>query len=1027
MPSYPHIQRYYEDLQKLIAHGGSDNEQNIHPAFERCLDAYCGDRNMKLVPELVYAPHAKPDGTVKDVLRMARGYWEAKDTHDDLDTEIQKKFNRGYPRDNIIFEDSQTAVLYQDSGVVMRVDMRRSGELHRLIRTFLDYELPGIEKLRRARQQFLEDLPDILDNLRQTIDEAEASSATYRDAAAEFLMLCRESIGPDVTNVDVREMLIQHILTKDVFRHVFAEDQFHEENNIARRLESLERTFFIGDIRRNVMNQLSPFFSAVRNAASELTDYAEKQQFLKAIYEEFYRVYNPNAADRLGVVYTPNEIVDFMIRGTDHLLRKHFGRELADDNVQILDPATGTGTFITNLINFLPPDRLEHKYLNEMHANEVAILPYYIANLNIEYTYKEQMGNYLEFRHICFVDTLDNLNWIGASGSTIERQTGLNIGGLSTENWVRVQEQNEEAISVIIGNPPYNANQKNWNNQNKNREYPEMDRRIRDTYVAASSAHKTKQYDMYKRFIRWASDRLDDNGIICFITNSAYLESLHDDGFRRVVPQEFNDIYLIDLGGNFQKTNGKGNVFGITIGVVIGFLVRRSGSSTRCQIHYYSFAEGETKNEKLKRLHNLSLADVDFDEIEPDKKGNWFNQPGEEFDELLPLANKEERSLQAKEYVLFSLHSLGVSTNRDEWVYDFNSTTLEAKAYFFANIFNALPVSRDATIDLTIKGSDTLEARLRQGKKIDYKDTYIVQSLYRPFTVKYYFAEPVMNDRLTRNHFSMFGPGLQYENTVICLNGPGSTSFAVLATDKLTEKKVCSTNNAASFCFPRYRYAKDGIRIDNISQWGVDQFNTHYKKEWGTDFDRIYPSGIGPDEVFAYTYAVLHDPAYQCMYKKELLHQFPRLPFYHDFDHWARMGEQLLDLHVGFETAEPYPLRLEQTGKKTDKPKLRADKVYGVIVLDDATRLTGVPEDAWRYRFGSRSALEWVLDQYRWRKSDDSTINERFDTYQFADHKEHVIDLLRRVCTVSVRTMEIVDSMAYWDGDNLVALGNRDK
>ena len=524
MPAYTHIEEYYARLQELIQFGGSDNELNIRPAFQNCLDAYCRDHREKLVlvPEL-RAGAVIPDGTVKDTLRMARGHWEAKDSHDDLDSEIQNKFNRGYPQDNIVFEDSETAVLIQNGDVALRVDMSRPGELHRLIRRFLDYELPNIEEFRRAQGQFKADLPTVLDNLRQAVAVAEASNPDYQAAAAAFLDLCRQTISPEVSGADVREMLLQHILTKDVFLRVFAEDQFHRENNVARHLDALEQTFFTGDVRREAIDRLRAYYGAIGRAADAIADYAEKQQFLKAIYEDFYQAYNPAAADRLGVVYTPNEVVDFIIRGTDYLLQKHFGRSLADDQVQILDPATGTGTFITNLINYLPADRLEQKYRHEIHANEVAILPYYIANLNIEYTYKERTGHYLEFPNLCFVDTLDNMDWqgAGASGGAVTRQRAFNLGGLSEENWLRVQEQNEKPISVIIGNPPYNANQQNENDNNKNREYPEIDRRISDTYIAASTAQKTKQYDMYKRFIRWASDRLADDGIIGFITNRA--------------------------------------------------------------------------------------------------------------------------------------------------------------------------------------------------------------------------------------------------------------------------------------------------------------------------------------------------------------------------------------------------------------------------------------------------------------------------------------------------------------------------
>ena len=325
-----------------------------------------------------------------------------------------------------------------------------------------------------------------------------ADNPEYQEAASSFLDLCRRTIGPAVSPADVREMLLQHILTKDIFLSIFREDQFHRENNVARQLDGLEGTFFTGDVRRQAIDRLRAYYGVIGRAADEIADYAEKQQFLKAIYEDFYTAYNPAAADRLGVVYTPNEVVDFIIRGADHLLQKHFGKTLADDNVQILDPATGTGTFVTNLINHLPADRLEHKYLNEIHANEVAILPYYIANLNIEYTYQQRTGRYLEFPNLCFVDTLDNLDWQqqGATGGAVTRQGSFNLGGLSEENWIRIQEQNEKPISVIIGNPPYNANQQNENDNNKNREYPAIDRRIRETYIASSTAQKTKQSDV---------------------------------------------------------------------------------------------------------------------------------------------------------------------------------------------------------------------------------------------------------------------------------------------------------------------------------------------------------------------------------------------------------------------------------------------------------------------------------------------------------------------------------------------------
>ena len=1005
MPDYPHIDRYRLDLQEMIAYGGSDNESSIRNAFERCLDAYCRDHRekLRLVPEIKTGAGIFPDGTVKDTLRMARGYWEAKDTHDDLETEIQKKFNRGYPRDNIIFEDSQTAVLFQNREEAMRVDMTRPGELHRLIRRFLDYELPEIEEFRQAQQQFKADLPAVLDNLRGAVDAAQAGNVAYQVAAQTFLEQCHQTISPHITATDVREMLLQHILTQDIFLRVFAESQFHHENSIARQLENLERTFFTGDVRREAIDRLRAYYGAIGRAADEIADYAEKQQFIKAVYEDFYKAYNPAAADRLGVVYTPNEVVDFIIRGTDYLLQKHFGRTLADDNVQILDPATGTGTFITNLINYLPADRLEYKYDREIHANEVAILPYYIANLNIEYTYRERTGHYREFTGLCFVDTLDNMGWKGATGGAVERQGSFELGAMSEENWLRVQEQNEKDISVIIGNPPYNANQQNENDNNKNREYPEIDRRISETYIAASTAQKTKQYDMYKRFIRWASDRLDDDGIVGFITNRAYLEARQDDGFRRLTADEFTDVYILDLGSDVRRnpkiSGTTHNVFGIQTGVAIAFFVRDKSRLGQCGVHYARREDAELAKDKLAYLCGAKLADIAFDSIAPDAKGNWLNQSHSNFETLIPLADRETKLAKtvSDEQAVFGLYTPGVNTARDEWVFDFDVRNLRDKALFFSDTYNELIVDSDDSYPSIIKWSRDLRNEFQRGRHIVYNDANRIRTLYRPFIIKHHFADFTMNDVLTRNHYHVFGADLQQTNKIIFFSGVAATKpFSALATDRITTFQSFEVTQ----CLPLYRYTADGERISNITEWGLRQFREHYGDQ-----------AISAEDIFAYTYAVLHDPAYREKYAFDLLREFPRLPFYHDFPAWVAIGKQLLNLHIGFESVEPFGLAREDLDGDAKRVILRADQDAGVIRLDDQTRLTGVPESAWRYRLGSRSALEWVLDQYKERKPRDPTIAAKFNTYRFADYKERVIDLLQRVCTVSVETMAIVDGM----------------
>ena len=1038
MATYPKIKQYREELERLVEYGGSDNESSIRRAFAVCLNSYCREHRERLVlvDELSARGGVVPDGTVKDGLRMARGYWEAKDTHDDLDAEIQRKFNLGYPRGNIIFEDSREAVLIQNGDVAMRVDMRREGELHRLIRRFLDYELPEIEDFRRAQAQFKDDLPSVLASLRETIEDAEHDNAEYKAAASDFLELCHQSIGPDVSSEDVREMLMQHILTKDIFLRVFGEDQFHRENNVAGQLDKLERTFFTGDTRRQAIRRLRSYYGAITKAATGIADYGEKQSFLKAIYEDFYKAYNPAAADRLGVVYTPNEVVDFIIRGADYLLRKHFRRGLADENVQILDPATGTGTFITNLIEYLPADNLEHKYRHEMHANEVAILPYYIANLNIEYTYREKTGQYLEFPNLVFVDTLDNMDWEGATGGAVQRQGAFELGGLSFDNWYRMQGQNEKTISVILGNPPYNAAQANFNDFNPNRAYPVIDQRIRETYSQASTAqNRNLQYDMYKRFIRWASDRLADDGIIAFVSNSAFLGARQDDGFRRVISDEFNELWAIDLKGN-ARTSGErrrqegGNIFDdkIRVGVAIYFLLRRH-DALGFRMFYNVVEDYARSPEKTDYIRGKSLTDFEFREIKPDKNHNWLNQSNSDFEQLLPLVDAQTMRSKTHdgEKAVFKLFSNGIKTHRDDWVYDFDRRVLARKIRYFAgNYEQRRRVLSGRDFDVSELGTDIkwghdLRNFLRRNIPVEYSPQHIVESLYRPFTKKNLYFLRELNARQYQQP-RIFPSGKPGQNKVICFTAIGANkAFHALAADKIPDLHLTGDTQ----CLPLYRYTEDGERVSNITEWGLRRINEHYRKEFEERFEEVVGGErITADDVFAYTYAVLHDPVYRLDYAVDLLREFPRLPLYHDWDAWVKMGRELLELHIGFEDVEPYALeRVDKvapstgSGRTGSAPRvmLRAnagDKERGEIHIDSETVLRDVPADAWRYKLGNRSALEWVLDQHKEKKPRDPTIAAKFNTYRFADYKEDVIGLLRRVCTVSVRTMEIVDGMA---------------
>ena len=672
------ISQYQARLEQIVRYGGSRNESSVRIAFQELLGHYASSKNLVLVAELDYKTASgttvRPDGTLKNAVRQDIGYWESKDERDDLDAEIAIKFAKGYPQDNILFEDTRQAVLLQNGLEVGRAQLNDAVTLHALLNQFISFELPFVRTFREAISRFQSELPDLLTYLREVIDMQALENDTFQTKRDRLLDMVQKAINPHLVEADVREMLIQHLLTEEIFASVFDDAQFHRENNVARELANVTETFFVGTLKRNTRERIRPYYAVIQQAAVNIANHHEKQQFLKIVYETFYKAYNPAGADRLGIVYTPNEIVRFMVEAADHLTEKHFGKLLGDSSVNILDPATGTGMFITEIIEYLTPAQLKHKYKTELFCNEVALLPYYTANLNIEYTYQQKMGHYAEFENIALVDTLDNLNYVGATGQ-------FGMFELTAENLERIRRQNERQISVIIGNPPYNANQLNENDNNKNRPYPAIDERVKKTYVKESTAQKTKVYDMYARFLRWATDRVGENGVVAYIVNRSFIDSRTFDGFRKVVAGEFSEIYVIDLGGDVRanpKLSGtRNNVFGIQTGVAMIFLVKKP-QTERARIFYARRPELDTAKDKLEYLRTTPFQQIPFDHVRPDKLNSWINQSENDWEELTPLFDRENQN------VIFHSFSPGIHTAKDDWAYGVARDEVTSKAQFLS-------------------------------------------------------------------------------------------------------------------------------------------------------------------------------------------------------------------------------------------------------------------------------------------------------------------------------------------------------
>lgn len=1023
------INNYYQNIDRTLQYGKTKNEQAIRNHFWSLLNNYARKYNYEVIPEVpVMGTKGKkvyPDGTVKNLWGLDVGFWESKDEKDDINAEIDTKIKKGYPLTNILFEDSNVAYLYQRGSEVAHVKVREPEKLDEIITEFLSFKSETVYKFEDAIEKFKADIPVITNTLRDKILETRGRNMNFLTAQQSFLLLCKEEINPNITVEDIREMLIQHILTSDIFNKIFDDPEFHRHNTIADELERLVSILFSFSERKNLLYSIEHYYEAINATAASITDHHEKQKFLKVLYENFYKVYNPKAADRLGVVYTPNEIVKFMVESTDYLLQKHFGKTLADKDVEILDPATGTGTYLTSIIDYIPKQNLAYKYKNEMHANEVAILPYYIANLNIEFTFQQKMGYYEEFKNLCFVDTLDNTDALHYEGKEHD------LFALTNENAERIHRQNRRKISVIIGNPPYNANQKNENENNKNREYPAVDKRIKETYIKNSTAQKTKLYDMYTRFLRWAEDRVDKNGIIAFVSNSSFINSRTYDGFRAIAAKDFNELWIIDLKGN-ARTSGErrraegGNVFSdlIRVGIAVYFLVKKENDH-ECRIYYHAIKDYAKAEEKKEYLYNSKLQNLTFEEINPDKNNNWINIADNDFASLLPLADKEVK-LNRKDGAVFKLFTLGTVSNRDEWVYDFNGSNLKNKIKYFVerynqdidlfkNKLNAQNIS-DKIKSSPIKYTRDLKKSLIKGDKIQVDKEEFRVCLYRSYIKQNLYYAGELNEM--RYQTPVIFPKKESENFIIAIN-QGSKPFNILASKYLVDLHF----NGDSQCLPLYIYPEKSNRICNITNWGKEQFANQYNDKT-----------IKKDDIFHYTYAVLHNPAYRKKYELNLKREFPRIPFYENFWQWARWGKKLMDMHINYETATPYILQevtreVKPPSKQKElyaiaaepgalykhqpkiKVKLTADKINGIIELDELTTLSGVPKEAWEYMLGNRSAIECVLDQYKEKKPKDPTIAEKFNTYKFADYKDKVIDLLKRVCTVSVETVKIVKEM----------------
>jgi predicted helicase len=1009
-PTHAPVKAYYETLAKC-ARGKFDNESNVRRAFEALLEKCARPFEWIVMPEYPITRSGKNplkvDAAILDAFNLPRGYWEAKDEKDDLKAEMNKKFAAGYPRTNILFQKPTHAILFQDGHIAYDGDITESENLVEVLRLFFEWRQPHQEDWDRAVREFSERIPEIARGAMVLIEAERKSNPAFVERFTAFAELCRESINPDLKDEAVEEMLVQHLLTERIFRRIFDNPEFTRRNVIAAEIEkvidSLTKRHFSRDA---FLRDLDPFYKAIEETAANASDYSEKQAFLNKVYEKFFQGFNPKQADTHGIVYTPQPIVNFMVRSVEEVLKTEFDHSLSDKGVHILDPFVGTGTFITRVMKEIKKIRIQQKYKEELHCNEIMLLPYYIASMNIEHTYLDMVGEYEPFEGICLVDTFEN------SGQD---------SFFTTENTKRIRRQMAAPIRVVIGNPPYNMGQQNENDQNKNRRYARkggVDERVAKTYTRDSMATlRNKLSDPYVKAFRWATDRIQDHGVVCFVSNNSFVDQIAFDGMRTHLERDFSKIYVIDLGGNVRKnpklSGTTHNVFGIQVGVAITILVRHVGNDTNkpAEIFYARMGEDWRKELKYRQLEEWQeVSNVTYKRLEPDARHTWFTEGQQEgFRSLLPLGIKGTKSDENSDSI-FSLFSLGVASNRDAYNYNASEVQLKRTIKNAVSAYNETLAKYKAiapprpeadafvdTEDKRLKWTRQTKATLANLKKANVEDEYFRESLYRPFHKLYfYFADFWNEERYQQNHIF---PQAASTNRYISLNSsPGDSGFYCLAADKVADLHLTGDSQ----CFPFYAYNEDGTnRRENITDWALAEFRSHYGEKKISKWD-----------IFHYTYGLLHHPEYRTRYAANLKRELPRIPMAPEFRRFAEIGSQLMKLHIEYEKQKEYLLeRRETEGVKlnwrVEKMTLSKDKTQ--LKYNEFLTLSGIPPEVYEYRLGNRSALEWVVDQYR--VSTDARSGIENDPNR-DDDPEYIVRLIGQVVAVSIETVRLVKELA---------------
>lgn len=903
---------------------------------------------------------------------------------------------------------------------------------------------------------------------RLILDEGE-----HKNKFDAYLEGLKKNLNPSVSQAEAVEMLAQHMITKPVFEALFGNDHFTKENPVSKTLEDIVALLDEKSDPED-LEKLERFYKSVQQRVEGIDNADAKQKIVVELYDSFFKNAFPVTVAKLGIVYTPVPVVDFILHSTEYVLNKEFGRSLSDQNVNVIDPFTGTGTFITRLLQsgIIKPEDLERKYKHEIFANEIVLLAYYIASVNIENAYHDLSGKaeYEPFEGICLTDTFQLYE---NSDPTLDDKIFIT-------NSDRVNEQKKQPITVIVGNPPYSIGQESANDNAQNQTYKKLEGRIADTYVALSEAILNKaSYDSYIKAFRWASDRLDktDGGVIAFVSNGAWLNGNGLDGFRKTIEKEFSAIYVFNLRGN-QRTSGElsrkegGKIFdsGSRTPISITLLVRKSEHSSKAKIMYHDIGDYLSREDKLKIVSDFhDISKLPLEKITPNEHGDWLSKRNDKFDTWIPIEADKKFNNATKSF--FTTYAIGVATNRDSWVYNFSTKGLKENMNRMIDFYNQerqsfanklkdnpnLKVDDEVTTDTTkISWTRGIKKLLEKKVEIVVDDKDIITGVYRPYTnLNLCFSDGVIEmPGLSKKLF----PTQNHKNLVICVTGIGSTKES---TALITDKIPCLDYVEKSQCFPLYWY--ETINPDQNSLFG-DHEAQIVRHEAISDFileraQSKYGNKVQKEDIFYYVYGILHSKSYRETFEADLKKMLPRIPLvsdYQKFWDFSKAGRELANLHLNYEKIAAYPdvkveslkmIRYEspktmydiddgtpmaaETARKHSSSKDDDYEYYAVqqmkfpkkgqkdtIIYNHYHTIKNIPEKAYEYVVNGKSAIEWIMERYAVTTDKKSGITNNPNDWAL-EHEQprYIFDLLLSVINVSVQSVDIVNNLPEVDWD----------